>query len=91
MLVLSEDIFSANDDFLIKLSTSYSLCPYLSDKIKAHWKSHGLVKSFDGLYTYHDRLVIPRPAQDLRILLLTEYYDNDGHSNLRRLLATLLK
>ena len=36
-------------------------------------------------------LVIPRPVQDLRILLLTEYHDNVGHPNWLRLLATLLK
>ena len=51
-------------------------------------KGHGLIKSSGGLYTYQD---IPRPAQDLRILLLTEYHDNDGNPNLRRLLATLMK
>jgi hypothetical protein len=43
------------------------------------------------LYTYYARLVIPRPAQDLHILLLTEYLDNIGHPNWCRLLATLLK
>jgi len=36
-------------------------------------------------------LVIPRPVQDLRILLLTEYHDNVGHPNWLRLLATSLK
>ena len=40
--------------------------------IKARWKGHGVIKSFDGLYTYNDRLDIPRMAQDLCILLLTE-------------------
>jgi hypothetical protein len=50
-----------------------------------------LMKSFDGLYTYHDRLAKPRPAQDLRILLLTKYHDIVGHPIWRHLLATLLK
>jgi hypothetical protein len=50
-----------------------------------------LIKLSDGLYTYHDRLVIPCPAQDLRILLLTQYHDNDSYLNWRRLLVTLLK
>ena len=90
-MVLSADIVSVDDDFLTKLKSAYSSCPYFSDKIKARWKSHGFVKSIEGLYTYHDRLVIPRPAQDLRILLLTEYHDNVGHPNWRRLLANLLK
>ncbi len=78
LLVLLADIVSVDDDFLTKLKSAYSSCPYFFDKIKARWKSHGLVKSSNGLYTYHDRLVIPRPTQDLRILLLTEYHDNDG-------------
>jgi len=41
------------------------------------------------MYTHHDR--IARPAQDMRIVLLTEYHDNAGHPNWRRLLASLLK
>ena len=49
------------------------------------------MKSSNGLHTYHDRLVIPRPTQDLRILLLTEYHDNAGYPNWRCLLANLLK
>ncbi len=32
-----------------------------------------------------------RLAQDLRILLLTEFHDNVGHPNRRRILANLLK
>ncbi len=56
------------------------------------WKGHGQIKSSSGLYTYyHDRLVILRLAQDLSILLLTDYHDNVGHPNCRRLLATLFK
>jgi hypothetical protein len=90
LLVLSADIVSVDDDFLTKLKLAYSSCPYFSDEIKARWKSCGLVKSSIALYTY-DRLVIPRPAQDLRILLHTEYHDNVGHPNWGRLLANLLK
>jgi hypothetical protein len=90
LLVLSADNVLVDDDFLTKLKQSYSSCSYFADE-KTRWKSHGRIKSFDGLYTYHNRLVIPRPEQDLRNLLLTEYHDNDGHSNWRRLLATLLK
>jgi hypothetical protein len=47
--------------------------------IKARWKGHGLNKSSDGLYTHHDRLVIPRPAQDLCILMLIECCYNFVH------------
>ena len=90
LLVLSADNVSVDHDFLTKLKSAYSSCSYFADE-KTRWKGHGLVKTPDGLYTYHDRLVIPRPTQDLRILLLIEYHDNDGHPNWRRLLATLLK
>ncbi len=43
------------------------------------------------MFTYHNRLVIPRPAKALKQSLLLEYHDNDGHSNHRRVLVTLLK
>ena len=91
LLVLSADMISVDDDFLTKLKNAYSSCSYFADEANARWKSHGLTKSSEGLYTYHDRLVIPRPAQELRNLLLTEYHDNAGHPNWRRLLASLLK
>ena len=90
LLVLSADTVSVDDDFLTKLKKSYSSCSYFTEE-KTRWKGHVLIKISNGLYTYHDRLAIPRPAQDLRILLFTEYHDNDGHPNWRRLLATLLK
>jgi len=90
LMVLSAYIVSVDDGFLTKLKTAYSSCSYVADE-KTRWKSHELVKSSDGLYTYHDRLVIPRPTHDLRILLLTEYHDTASHPNWRRLLATLLK
>ena len=70
LLVLSANIVSVDDDFLTQLKSAYSSCPYFSDEIKARWESHGLIKSSNGLYTYHDRTIIPCPAQDLRILLL---------------------
>jgi hypothetical protein len=70
LLLLSEDIVCVDDGFLTKLKTTYSSCSFFGDE-KTRWKNyHGpIIKSSDGLYTYHDRLVIPRPAQDLRILL----------------------
>ncbi len=61
LLVLSADTVSVDNDFLTRLKNSYSSCSYFTDE-KTQWKGHGLIKSSDGLYTYHDRLVIPRPA-----------------------------
>jgi hypothetical protein len=90
LLVLSADSVSVDDGFLTKPKTAYSSCSYFADE-KTRWKGYGLIKSSDGFYTFHDRLVIPRPAQDLRILLLIEYHDNADHPNWRHLLATLLK
>jgi hypothetical protein len=91
LLVLSADPGSVDDDFLTKSKFSYSSCSYFSDE-KSRCKGNRRMKLSDGLYTNHDRLVVLRPAQDLRIsVLLTEFHDNDVHSNWRRLLATLLK
>ncbi len=85
LLELSADNVSVDDDFLTKLKTAYSSCSYFADE-KTRWKDHGLMNSSNGLYTYHDRLFIPRPAQDLRILLLCEYHDNASNLNWRHLL-----
>jgi hypothetical protein len=74
LLVLSADTVSVDDDVLIKLKTAYSSCSYFADE-KTQRRDHGLITSSDGLYTYHDRLIIPRPAQDMRTLLLTNYHD----------------
>ena len=89
LLVLSADIVSVGEDFLTNMITEYSSCSYFADE-KTRWKGHaGLIKSSDGLYTYHDRLVIPRLAQDLCILLLIECAYNVSHQNWPRLLTTL--
>ena len=62
LLVLLADTISADDDFLSQLKSAYSSCPYFSDEIKARWKDHGLIiKSSDGLYTYHDFAFWHRP------------------------------
>ena len=90
LLVLSSANVYIDKGFLTKFKFAYSSCPYFSDEIKALWKGHELIKSYDGLYTYHDRLERPRPAQHPRILLLIQYHDYAGHPNWRRLLANLL-
>ena len=78
------------DNVSVDILLIFSSCSYFADE-KTRGKGHGLIKLSHGLYTHHDRLVIPRPAQNLRILLLDEYHDNVGHPNWRRLLATMLK
>ena len=69
LLVLSADTISVDDDFLTNWKFLVVLIRWW---IKTRWKGHGLKKLSDGLYTHQDRLVIPRLAQDLCILLLTE-------------------
>ena len=47
-------------------------------------------KSPEGLFKYHNRVVIIRQANALIKALLLEYYDNVGHPHYRRLIASLL-
>ena len=87
-LALTAEEISVDEDFKDKLIAAYKVTKYFDDN--GPWKKDGLVR-FDDLYLYHDRVVIPRPAADLRDCLMYEMHDNAGHSNWRRLLATVLK
>jgi len=48
LFLLSADTVFVDDDFLIKLKSAYSSCPYFTHE-KTRWKGHELIKSFDGL------------------------------------------
>ena len=87
-LALTAEEISVDEDFKDKLIVAYKVTKYFDDN--GPWKKDGLVR-FDDRYLYHDRVVIPRPAADLRDCLMYEMHDNAGHSNWRRLLATVLK
>ena len=87
-LALTAEEISVDEDFKDKLTAAYKVTKYFDDN--GPWKKDGLVR-FDDLYLYHDRVVIPRHAADLRDCLMYEMHDNAGHSNWRRLLATVLK
>jgi hypothetical protein len=82
---------SVDDVFLSQLRGAYSDCKYFSEENIDKRKSKNIIKTNDGLFMYHNRLVIPRPAHPLIKMLLFEYHDNCGHSNYRRVLASLLK
>jgi hypothetical protein len=82
---------SVDDVFLSQLRGAYSDCKYFSEENIDKRKSKNIIKTNDGLFMYHNRLVIPRPAHPLIKILLFEYHDNCGHSNYRRVLASLLK
>ena len=86
LLVLSADTVSVDDDFL----TNWKFLVFLFRWwINARWKGHGLTRSSNGLYTHHGRLFIPRLAQDLCILLLSECSYNVGHQEWQHMLTTL--
>ncbi len=40
---------------------------------------------------YHHRVVISRPAEALKKVMLLKYHDNVGHPNYRRLMDSILK
>jgi hypothetical protein len=91
LLALSIEILNVDVDFLAQLKQTYTSCKYFSDENSLRWKSQKIEKLTDGFLRYHNRLVIPRPAQVLKKVLLLKYHDNVGHSNHRRVLSTLLK
>ncbi len=85
------ETLNVDDDFLSQLKWAYSTCNFFYDVNIERRKRQSIVKSSDGLFRYHNRLVIPRTTLALIKALLIEYHDNVGHPNYRRLLASLLK
>ena len=79
------------DDFLSNLKGAYSTCAYFSNDNTESKMRQKIEKSSDGLFRYHNRVVIPRPANALIKALLFEYHDNVGHPNYRRLMDSCLK
>ncbi len=80
------------DDFLSNLKGAYSTCAYFSNDNNERRLRQKIEKSFDGLFRYHNRVVIPRPTNALIKALLFKYHDNVGHPiYCRRLMASLLK
>jgi hypothetical protein len=92
LLALSTlEILNVDDDFLSKLKGAHSSCnDFCNENIERRLR-HNIDKSSLGLFRYHNRVVIPRPASDLIKALLIEYHDNVGHLNYRRLMTSLLK
>ncbi len=92
LLTLSTlETLNVDYDFLSQLKGAYSTCIFFSNENIERRKRQSIVKSSDGLFRYHNRVVIPRPALALTKALLIEYHDNVGHPNYRRLMASLLK
>jgi len=86
------EAINVDDDFLsINLKGAYYTCGYFSNDKNERRLRQKIEKSSDGLFKYHNRVVIPRPANVLIKPFLFEYHDNVGHPNYRRLMASLLK
>ena len=66
LLALSTEILNVDVDILAQLKEAYTSCNYFSDDNSLRWQSQKIEKSTDGLFRYHNRLVIPRPAQALK-------------------------
>ena len=92
LLALSTlESLNVDNDFLSNLKSAYSICAYFSNDNNERRLRQKIEKSSDGLFRYHNRVVISRPANALIKALLFEYHDNAGHPNYRRLTASLLE
>ena len=85
------EALNVDDDFLSNLKGAYSTCAYFSNDNNENRLRQKIKKSSDGLFRYHNQVVILRPANALIKALLFEYHDNIGHPNYHRLMDSLLK
>ncbi len=91
LLALSTlELLNVDDDFLSQLKRTYSTCNYFFDENIKRRKRQLIEKSSNGLFRYHNHVVIPRPTLALIKALLIEYHDNACHPSYRRLMASLL-
>ncbi len=72
------------DDFQSNLKGAYSTCDYFPNYNNKRRLRQKIEKSSDGLFRYHNRVVIHRPANAFIKALLFEYHDNASHPNCRR-------
>jgi len=90
LLALSAlEALNVDDEFLSNLKGAYSTCACFSNDSNERRLMQKIEKLSDGLFRYHNRVVIPRPANALIKALLFEYHDNVGNPNYRRLMASL--
>ena len=91
LLALSTlEALNVDDDFMSNLKGAYSTCIYFSNDNNERILRQKIEKSSNGLFRYHNRVLISRPANALIKALLFEYHDNAGHPTYRRLMASLL-
>jgi len=88
LLVLNAAEVCIDEAVLQQLRAGYAANQYFSDD--GRWRRDKIVRSDDGYFYYHGRLVIPRNAVSLRHSLLHEFHDELGHPSWKRLLARLM-
>jgi len=64
------EAFNVDDDFLSNLKGTYSNCAYFSNDSNERRLMQKIEKLSDGLFRYHNRLVIPCPTNALIKALL---------------------
>ena len=90
VLEKADSVITVGEDFAVNLKGAYAATRYF-DTENGSWQKDNLQRSPDGLFLYHDRIVIPRNAPDLRNCLMHELHDAAGHPSWRRMLAALLR
>jgi hypothetical protein len=70
---------NVDDDFLSQLKGAYSSRSYIFDGNIDRRERQMIEKSSDGLFRYHNRVVISRPSFALIKALFVEYHANVGH------------
>ena len=88
-LALHAESISMDEVVRQQLLDGYAATQYFNIN-DGRWRHDKLIRSDDGLFYYHGRIVIPRPAQELRRTLLREYHDQAGHPGWKRLMAKLM-
>jgi hypothetical protein len=91
MALSTIELLNVDDDFVTQLKGVYFSCNYFPDENIDRRKRKLFKKPSGGLFTYHTRVLIPRPVLAFIKAMLIEYHDNDCHPNYRRLVASLLK
>ena len=93
LLALNVDDVIVESEFKSRLITAYNNTPYFHKANEHKWKGDKIHRGDDGVFRYFGRVVIPRPARELRQALLSEYHDSPAggcHSSWKRTLAKLM-
>ncbi len=68
------EALNVNVNFLSNLKGGYFSCAYFSDNTDERRLRQKIEKSSDGLFRYHNRVVIPRKTNNLAFFILRQYW-----------------